>query len=62
MRPPKTLTNKKLYQFCFVPSTAVKRLFGKDDMSSQQIYEELKGETFDLQFDIAFKALDHKEL
>lgn len=57
----RTLTNVALHPFCFVPSKSVKCLFGSDDITSQKIYERLSGETFDLQFDIAFKALDHKD-
>ncbi len=56
----RTLNNPSLHPYCYLPSTAVKRLFNSDDMTSQEIYEKLKGETFDLNFDIAFKALDHR--
>ena len=57
-----TITNKALHRFCYVPCTQVKRLFGKemDGMKSEEIFEKVNGNTFDLSFDIAFKALDRK--
>jgi len=55
-----TVTNSNLYRYCFVPFKSVTSLFGDLEISSEKIFEKLEGETFNLYFDIAFKALDRR--
>ena len=55
----KTIENEHLYRYCYVPSKSVRKLFGNDKITSEDIYDRVNRETFDLQFNVAFKTFDY---